>query len=388
MQTYDQIEGFEYWNIDAWRKFIKESIIPLHTATSKLIKLRDYILSIIGTDGKTTLSEVEKRRRDLIPFFLGGVGEDGEYKENSLAKLIKLTLGIYVNPKEWIILEREEGLRASDYITVKSESTPFLEFLRKIHEITLRIIKLIKEEPKKVLEGELEDIIQNPEKLLEIIKTIYVKCLQVSVNHNYYTFFALSTRILPFKYMVMAYPRLRINFESLKEFLGLEKIFEPGISETKVREDYTVWSHLKGGLCNSLYNLNSIIWKNFSNEHVKSVFNYISTYLKDLKQEYAEKVKQKLEEIKWEFPGYIKTSDRRYYSGATRGVSCYSYAISGAMLVKEREAGYTWGGTYYFLERECSISLFKLLDDLSPALFLSSNLFELKISGNTLEIVR
>jgi len=378
MQSYDEIQDFEYWNIEAWRSFIKNHILPLHNSASKLLKLRDFILTIVETSSKATLSEVERKRSDILQFLLGGIKEDGEYKDNSLSRLVRFALGMYINPKEWITLEREEGLRAFDYVNVKSEATPFLEFLKKLNDTTLHIIKLIGIKSKEILESEIEEIIQKPEELLEIIRTVYMKCLHVSANHNYYTFFALSTKTLPFKYMVAAYPRLQANFNLLKGFLGLEKIFEPAI-EGEAKEDYTIWGHLKGGLCDLLYNLNNLIWENFSNENVKDVLSYVTTSFRDLKQEYAQKVQKKLEEMGWKFPEYIKTSVGDY---------CYYYTVSGPILIEERFFGYSWSGKFYSDVRECSISLLNLLDDLSPALFLGSNLFELKLSDNRLEIVR
>jgi hypothetical protein len=388
MQSYDEIQGFEYWNIEAWKDFIKNYIMPLHNLTSKLLKLRDFILTIVGTNGKITLSEVERKRRDILPFLLGGIKEDGEYKDNSLAKLVRFAFGIFINPKEWTTLEKEEGLTAFDYVTIKSETTPFIEFLKKLNEITFHIIKMVNIESKEVLESEIEEIIQKHEKMLEIIKMLYIKCLEICANHNYYTFFTLSTKNLPFKYMIIAYPKLQANFNSLKDFLGLEKIFEPKIIEVKVKEDYTIWGHSKNGLCDSLYNLNNIILENFLNETVKNVLNYVTTSIKNLKQEYVQKVQQKLEEIKWKFPEYIKTSIKSYYQGVYSGVYRYQYIISGPILIEEIYDEYSWRGEHSFGKRECNISLLNLLDDLSPALFLYPSFFELKFSNNMLEIVR
>jgi hypothetical protein len=385
MQSYNEIQGFEYWNTEAWKHFIENHILPLHHLTSTLLNLRNFILKIIEKSGGATLSEVVRERSELLQFMLGGIKEDGEYKENSLAKLVKLTLGIYVNPKQWVTLEMEEGLRASDYVDVKIEDTQFLEFLNKLNEITLRIAKLVGVEPKEVLEGEIEEILQKPEKLLETIKAIYVECLQVSANHNYYTFFALSTKTLPFRYMITAYPKLKANFNQLKEFLGLKKTFEPNVAEEKVREDYTIWGHLENGLCDSLYKLNDTIWKYLLNENVKSVLSYITTSFKNLKQEYAQKVQQKLNEIKWEFPRYINASYEN---------DSYIYTISGPILIKKSYSHYYPStGEFYHRDEECNISLLKLFDDLSPILFLGSLLdsyflLELKISNNTLEILR
>jgi len=381
MQSYDIIEGFEYWNPEAWRKFIKDYIIPLRNSAVILLKLKDHILKTAGIGDKTTLSEIEKRRSDILPFLLGGIKEDGEYTDNSLAKLVKLTLGIYINPKEWINLEKEEGIRAFDYVYVKNENTTFLEFLKKMDEISSRILNIIGEEPKDIQEKEIEEIIKKPEKMLEIIREIYIKWLQVSANHNYYTFFTISTRTLPFKYMIAAYPKLQHDFDNLKEFLGLAKIFEPKIEEKIKKDEYTVWSHSENGLCDSIYKLNHTIWYYFTNENVKNVFSYVSTTIRNLWEEYVQKVKQKLGEVGWNFPEYLKK--------LWHDVVAYFFTISGLLLTNVGLRYLTSRG-YGYVKRECSISLLNLLDDLSPALFLGSYLFdfELKFSDNELVIER
>jgi hypothetical protein len=375
MQSYDIIEGFEYWNPEAWKKFIKDYIIPLRNSAVTLLKLKYHILETAGIGDKTTLSEIEKRRSDILPFLLGGIKEEGEYTDNSLAKLVKLTLGIYINPKEWINLEKEEGIRAFDYVYVKNENTTFLEFLKKMDEISSRILNIIGEEPKDIQEKEIEEIIKKPERMLDIIKEIYIKCLQVSANHNYYTFFTISTRTLPFKYMIATYPKLQHDFDKLKKFLGLSKIFEPKIEEKIKKDEYTVWSHSENGLCDSIYKLNHTIWYYFTNENVKNVFSYVSTTIRNLWEEYVQKVKQKLGEVGWNFPEYLKK--------LWHDVVAYFFTISGLLLTNV-------GRGYGYVKRECSISLLNLLDDLSPALFLGSYLFdfELKFSDNELVIER
>jgi len=383
MQSYDIIEGFEYWNPEAWKKFIKDYIIPLRNSAVTFLKLKDHILKTAEIGDKTTLSEIEKRRGDILPFLLGGIKEDGEYTDNSLAKLVKLALGIYINPKEWINLEKEEGIKAFDYIYVKNENTTFLEFLKKLDEISSRILNIIGEEPKDIQETEIEEIIKKPEKMLEIISGIYIKCLQVSANHSYYTFFTISTRTLPFKYMIAAYPKLQHNFDKLKEFLGLAKIFEPTIEEKIKKEEYTVWCHSENGLCDSIYKLNYAIWDYFTKKDVKNVFYYISATIRDLQEEYIQKVKQKFKEIGWEFPKYLEALTVHY-------TWKYVFTISGPLLT-EGVLSYRYAsGGGNFVELKCSISLLNLLDDLSPALFLGSYLFdfELKFSDNRLVIER
>jgi len=378
MQSYDQIKGFEYWSVEGWKGFIEEYIVPLHNSISKLLELRDFLYPMIGI----TLSEVERKRSDVLPFLLGGIKEDGEYKDNSLAKLVRFTLGVFINPRKWVTLEKEEGLKAFDYVSVQEVSTRFLEFLKKLNEISEKIIKLAMAESTEAQPSEVEGLVKKPEGILELLRSVYVKCLQVSANHNYYTFFAVSTKNLPYKHIISAYPRLQANFNLLKEFLGLEKIFEPKISEAKLREDYTVFGHSKDKLCYLLCGLNNEIWEAFSNEDVKRVLNFVSDSLRDLKREYAQKVQQKLEEIKWSAPTYINISHE------TNGKYHYTYVISGVLLVKEIHDWWSWKGGYQRLERECNISLPKLFDDISPALFLSSESIKLKLSDDRLEIMR
>ena len=300
MQSYDHVPGFNYWSIDAWKDFIAKHILPLNTLTTKLIKLRDIILDKIGYGRKVLLSEVERKGKEILPFLLGGIREDGEYKPNSLARLTRLAFGIYINPKEWVTLEREEGMKASDHIYVNIVDTQFLEFLKELNEITREIIKLANIEPKEVSEEEIKEIIQQPEKILEILRDIYIKCLEVSANHNYYTFFALSTKSIPFIHLITAYPKLVENFEVITEFLGLEKIFEPDI-EGELKEKYTIWGHVENGLCSQLYKLNKAIWDNFAsgntvftNINIRNVFSYITTEVRDLKEEYKRMVKAKI----------------------------------------------------------------------------------------------
>lgn len=387
MESYDQIEGFEYWNVEAWRDFVREYILPLHESASKLLGLRELLISIKGTE-ETTLSKVEKKEKALLPFLLGGINEVGDYKDNSFAKIIRSVLGVYVNPKEWVTLEKEEGLVASDYVKVKTEGSIFSEFLTKINEVTSNILKLVKIEPTKMAEKEIRTMISNPSEIVDAIRYVYTKSLEVSANHNYYTFFVISVRSIPFKFLIGAYPKLNRDFSSLSTFLGIEKVFEPKLNEADEKLSYAIFGHSKGGFCDLLNRLNQVIWEYFAKEDIKNVFSYISASLENLKQEFIQKVEQKLKEVNWSFPSYIRTTDRRYYLRDVRGVYRYRYVISGPLLVKELSDGTSHRGNWYSNENKCNINLLKLLDDLSPALFLGLPSFELKISDNTLEIVK
>lgn len=377
MQSYDDIEGFEYWNIEAWKRFIQQNIVPLHQAASQLLNLREYTAEVLGSEGGMSLSEVEEKSRYLLPFLLGGITEDGEYKENSLAKLARMIFGFYVNPKEWVTLEKETGIRASDYVKTYAEKTLFSEFLSKIKEITSTIIKLAGIKIAQLGgEGDFREI-QDPDKILNIIKTIYMKSLEVSANHNYYTFFILSTRKLPWKHLKKAYPRIESNFDVIKGFLGVERYFKPELKEEDKKRDYTIWTYLEKGLGMTIYELNKLIWDSFGKEEVRNLFDILFLDVKDLKQDYIEKADQKLQEMGWKFPEYVEKSTSPDHQ--------HKYKISGAFLSEHilnvrTRGSHPWDEPARYetvrprwlsRSKKCDISLLKLLDDLLPGLFLS-----------------
>lgn len=394
MQSYDNIEGFEYWNTEAWKMFIQDNIVPLSQAVSILLSVREYIAEIVGQDGGSTLSEIEEKSADILPFILGGIAENGEYSKNSLAKLTRMISGFYVSPREWLTLEREEGIRASDYVNVKVEVSTFLQFLKKVNDATENILRLGKVKVTKVNQSEVKKVIQNRQEALGILQTIYEKSLRVSANHNYYTFFIISTKLLPWRFMKEAYPKLKDDFDLIKTFLGLERFFEPRINEEEKREEYTLWGHSKESLSTYLYDLNQAIWEGFSDEKVRGVFGYVLSNVKDLRHECSQRVQQKLEEIRWEFPPHIEMSYGDYR---------HIYVISGPFLSQHRLDVYTTGDHPWSSDRsayqtvrprwlsqskECNIQLLELLDEVSPALFLGVPSFEMKISNDELEMVR
>ena len=102
MGYYEEIPGFEYWNIEMWKNLIKNSVVPLYNSVSTLLKFREYLLNIVrskdavGTLQFSTLAEIERKRSDILPFLLGGIDNDGRYKENSLALLTRRSTGIYI----------------------------------------------------------------------------------------------------------------------------------------------------------------------------------------------------------------------------------------------------------------------------------------------------
>jgi len=360
MSSYEQIEGFEYWNKEAWKKFVNDYVLPIHTLSSKLLKLREEIIS--RTEGRK-LSNLDS---NLLKFLLGGINEEGDYEKNSLALFIKNAFGIYVDPKQYVALAKG-GIDPREYVEVEvSTETEFVKFLRNISSLSSQIVSKVGLETTEV--KEVEELIKEPEKILEVLRELYEKILQVTANYNYYTLFTVSTKNLPFFYLTKAYPKLKEKFDEIREFLGLGVIFKPETEAQELKEECTIWGHVKEGLCDLIYNLNFFIWNRINpNSSLLPIFSFVSPSFKDLKKEYLNKVEEKLKLIGWK----LQQGYSYYFSCGfdVSGVVTRNWS-SGSNEVKQRYEGK---------------SLLEVLNDFSPALFLGY-LYVSWVSGNRISL--
>ena len=369
MSSYEQIEGFEYWNKEAWKKFVNDYVLPIHTLSSKLLKLREEIIS--RTEGRK-LSNLDS---NLLKFLLGGINEEGDYEKNSLALFIKNAFGIYVDPKQYVALAKG-GIDPREYVEVEvSTETEFVKFLRNISSLSSQIVSKVGLETTEV--KEVEELIREPEKILEVLRELYEKVLRVTANYNYYTFFTVSTSNLPFFYLTKAYPKFVENFDELREFLGLGVIFEPETEVQDIKEKCTIMGHVEGGLCNLIFNLNNLIWESISpSSNLSPIFGFISPSFKDLKKEYLNKAEEKLKLIGWKIPEVDFGTIGKWYC---------QFWVSGIVVRNwsSREYDGYWRDSVPAKYYEGK-SLLKVLNDFSPALFLY--FLYLKKTGDRLEL--
>jgi hypothetical protein len=232
-----------------------------------------------------------------------------------------------------------------------------------------------------VKEDEVEELIEKPENILEVLRELYEKVLQVTANYNYYTFFSLSTRSLPFFYLTKAYPKLSERFDELREFLGLGVVFKPETEVQDIKEKCTIWGHVQGGLCNLIFNLNEFIWKNIKpNSSLLPIFSYVAPSFKDLKGEYIRKVEEKLKSIGWKVFSIT--------GGRTFGDYYYVYVrFSGIVVI---EASYYYYPSYEsenFRKYYSGKRLPLVLNDFSPALFLGYTCINV-VSNNVIRFER
>ena len=380
MKNYDEIIGFNYVDENEWINWIREKLLPLYKQLSIILKLREYLENILKTNLREALS-----KQSIKEILLGGVTEEGEYSANSLAKLYKDALGVSINPKEWVAYCKAGLDPAENGIKCMFEDTFFLAFVNEIKELVERVLFRVGIEPQTIEDREIEEIVDSPEKLLEIIRELYKSIVSISANYDYHMFFILNTRCIPRFFIEKAYPKLKENFEKVSKILELEEKFVPNVSDEKIRINYTLIGHKENGLASILFELNEKIWGKIPRVRI---FENVGIVLRDLRTEYYNNAEQALEKIGWKKPDYIKVSDPpgtkhvRGYSGPWY----YTYYIEGIMIKQCREEGYTSRGYYREHTWECSFSFIQLMNDISPALFL--NIYYLIVGQNWIEIVK
>ncbi len=307
---YDTIPNFKYWDVEAWKEYIQKYIVPIYENTKYLLEIKDELSKYV----RETLGAVNQTNKNLMPFFVGGIDENGNYKENSLARLIYLMFGIYVEPKEFANTIKELGEDGLGEIKIKSkieeedefikfmeitfreerlkEGWAFIKFLEKMNKYSLDIIEKLKIEVQTSIK--VDDIIQNPDKILNILKELYKACVSFSASCNYYTFFIVSSYGIHWRYLVSAYPKLNEHFEEIKEFLGFYPMFVPNVNSEALKKDYTIWSYEKGSIGDNLFNIQIDLWHFFEKYEVYEVFKYIVEKPENLKEKYKELVKKSI----------------------------------------------------------------------------------------------
>lgn len=323
--------------------------------------LREYL--------KAEGAQLVKKAKDdtyIKQAILGGVSNTGEYGENSLARVYKELLGIYINPKEWVSLT-ERGLDAFEKVSCSFEDTEYLRFITELRGRLEALLSRLDISPQEVDEKEAIGLLQDPDKLVREIVGILDGAVALTANHCYHTLFTVHTRQITRKYIVQAYPRLAGS--EVASFLELEPKFAPEIEDEAIKRDYTVWGHASGGIADALYGLNRHIWDFFKKmaapyptPPTKDVLSTLGFEAKDLAKAYYDDVEKALNAIGWKFPDYMHCSYTYSY---------YNYDVDGVMLT--RVSCRSTSGSY---TDEVSISLLDLLDALSPALFLGRYFFD------------
>ncbi|AMM54471.1 hypothetical protein [Pyrococcus kukulkanii] len=371
MGYYEEIPGFEYWNVEAWKKYIRDYIGPIYSTTKTLLKLKDYLERYVGKSLKAVKEDDER----VLKFFVGGIDESGNYTERSLAKLIRLMYGIYVEPTEFVSAVEavgEEGLEGVEVLKEKEESG-FLKLIEKLNDLSSGVLE---KSGTKVEVTPTGEILTSPNKLLDVLKELYEASVSFSVPYNPYTFFILTTNDAHWRALKSMYTKLPEVFEKLSDLLGLEPIFIPPVDSEKLRKEYTIWSHKIGGIANRIYKMQTTLWVYFSfhdywyfrkvAERTLEVFKFITPSPEDLLITYAKTVKEALKD--WQEIEKVPNEFKEAIKPGRIGTNYYILILRGSIITKiHYEAGSRNSRDY-----KGEFSLLRLLDILAPPLLLGN----------------
>jgi len=375
--SYDELVGFDYTNENEWKEWIKEKFLPLHKQISIILKLREYLENVLRRNFKETFN-----RESIKEILLGGVTKEGEYTSNSLAKLYKDALGIFINPKKWVAYCKAGLNPVENGIKCKFENTAFLTFVNEIKELIKEVAYKIGIEPQKIEDKEIEEIVNSPEKLLEVIREFYKSIVSISANYDYHMFFILNTRCIPKFYIEKAYPKLKDNFEKVTKICELEEKFVPNVNDKKIRRNYTLIGHKESGFADMLFDIQHTIWGyfNFSKDsfwdgenwvdlkEIRDLFSWV-VIANDLTEEFRKKIREIIEPLQ-----EIKLNTT--YIDVTGYNSTLYFVIKRNLVIKVLNA-YSPRTTYAFYEEDVFTPFVELLEKISPYIFTGAILIEL-----------
>lgn len=345
---------------------------------------------------------------DYSQVLLGGVNENSEYKDKSLAKLYKELLGLQFEDLTEVVEKQRQDISPSTKVEVNE--TSFSNF---VADILGRVETVLSQaENSNIIYGSeaeaeynFHEILSDQEKLSDILTKFVYRLQKILPNYNNRALFIWTLPKTTKRYLSVAYPKLKDqeSWEWLDEFLGLEQVFVPDIDEAgenvaEQEQQYTIYEYREGSIGDNLVNLYRKVWNEFdgqTRESLRLVFPEIPNF----KQEFLNEAQDKLHQIgvntdrrlTYELPNQEKNlklaGEDENYSGRKGNNDKAEYNISGVTINELNLSGRATSGNAQSYSRECNFSLFQVLDELSPALFLLKGLeYELYIDQESFEV--
>ncbi len=362
VNTHQRFEAvtFDYGNLDEWKSYFEE--IKEIAKSCKVIE--EFWNELKRKCDGLTFKDLQKEF-DYSTVLLGGVTPDGEYKERSLARVYAVLFGFKPENIHDLIEKLKRSLPPTTKIVV--EETEFIRFVRSVLDKVMSILR--QAESKGLIDSadvdvevDYYDILSDYKKLIEILENFVNNVARILPNYNQKSLFVWTLTKLTYKYMTTAYPELRNEsvFEVVKDVLGLDVVFSPDVEDDKTKREYEVYSYHDSSIGGEICRLFQMIWYNLSIKfsNVRQSLQLIFPELPNFFAEFYELAIQTLKSTGWRFPS-ISIGE--------------TYQISGVILT-------LWW-------KKEGISLFKILDELSPGLFLLNGLlFVLQISRESFRI--
>lgn len=272
-------------------RYLRETLVDLLRRTQDLLGVHEWLNDEYDGVRFQNLQDIH----DITPALLGGVTDEGDYVENSSAKLFKEVFGLQFRDHEEAIATRKAGGTIDTEVIVTETDT--IEFLTNIRELCEAVINDVQEimsdwpqkktslpepTPKWATKNRQSDIyalIDEPEELTSKLQEFLSALQAVLPNYNERALFIWTLDYTPRYYLVASYPGLtnpndfRVDDEkelwaSLKELLGLTPIFEPTVDvgtedDEQVRDNFTIYGYREESVGWRLCTLYTIIWDAF-----------------------------------------------------------------------------------------------------------------------------
>jgi hypothetical protein len=372
---------------EEWTAFTNDKIRPVAEAARTLTQLRNRLTP--AEPGETSLSDVVDEDPRFRPFFLGGLTDEGEIPDRSLAKLTNQYLGVALNdPNRWVNAERE-GLTGDDYVAITRTETELGSFLQTVDEQLIAILQQLDEAPP-VVDDRVETVLDEPESMADVIQQVLSGVLQLTANSCPFTFFAHTTQAVTARYLTEAYQPLHREVHDVAGSFGLRKLFVPELADDERDAAYTVWGHTEDGVLDRLSRLNQAVWTTFSDETARSTLSPFFANVPNPQEEFTREVEAELTAQNWTHPDYLpkcahpdrvptrsasSTNDSRYRQNMdlTKAFIVEDGAITAREVIT---AVNTSSVVHRRQELDDSVSLLQYLDEVMPGVFLGAYSFE------------
>ena len=374
----------DYSDKEEWKGFISDYVIPLRDSADALVEYWNYLKRKI--DGV----EIGGMGEDLKKALLGGVDEEGNYLEGSIAKFYKDFFGVSLSVElpKYAAAAKEEATKGIKGMVreMDSQTHPnvpyFIKFIldiagqtKKIANIALSkgIIDTVAGPSSEIRH---EDFLANQEDAVERVGDFYNKCAKIVPNFNNYTLFVLSIRNIASRYLEEAYPQFKFKnkFAELQSMLGLKSLFVPDIADGAKKAEYAIWHLPDGSFGGEVRKLYELIW-NYSNVFKELVSQYFEGTT-DLKKEFIEDAKVKVlglpsEEVEYEYEKFRFVDRNRcwiqFSNQWLEGFGVQAHNLFPKLLHEPKKP----------------VSLMQILDELSPLLFVGLiNIVEVLYEAN------
>lgn len=395
---------FEYTDEVRWSSYFDTQIRNFAQKAKALKQFRGELVK--KCDGQS-FDELQERW-DYSQVLLGGVDSNGEYREQSLAKLYKELFGLRFKNFKDAVEKKRQAISLSTEVVV--DDTAFSTFIADTYDKAKKALQQA-HETDIIYSSDVDsdhdyyDILSDQDNLIQLLTDFMSRLQGFLPNYSQKGLFIWTLNKTTNRYLSIAYPKIkdRQSWEWLDRTFGLEPVFVPDIDETgenveEKEQQYTVYGYREGSLGDSLTDLYQLVWDAFAGK-VRSSLQMVFPKIPNFKQEFLSEAYDKLDQIGWNRPTrttwrfsdeepFIRlVGNDEKYSGTRGNTEESKYRISGVTLDKHQYSMYNTSGNHRSGTDDCNFSLLRILDDLSPGLFLLNGLeYELHIDQDSLEI--